>query len=202
MKLNYNKMQKRYTILFLFSIFLMNFLVGCSGDVLSTEYATEQNIQDTKNTTEELTYSQKIPTDINYSLERYNLIRRAYWVNGQREKANTLLCEVEKPLGYIILFAGNATVGRFVVDGKVSSLNSFLSPNFVETIYKDRGEYGGGNVIVNTELADIDGSYGENDFGIFFFTPDGKYVEWTGEYLYSDIPFEVDSPVVSYQETK
>lgn len=37
---------------------------------------------------------------------------------------------------------------------------------------------------------------GENDFGIFFFTPDGKYVEWTGTYLYSDIPFEVDDPVV------
>ena len=46
-------------------------------------------------------------------------------------------------------------------------------------------------------IADVDGSYGENDFGIFFFTPDGKYVEWTGTYLYSDIPFEVDDPVVS-----
>ena len=45
-------------------------------------------------------------------------------------------------------------------------------------------------------IADVDGSYGENDFGIFFFTPDGKYVEWTGTYLYSDIPFEVDDPVV------
>ena len=54
--------------------------------------------------------------------------------------------------------------------------------------------------MINSELADIDGSYGENDNGIFFFTPDGKYVEWTGEYLFSDIPFEVDSPVVSYQE--
>lgn len=30
--------------------------------------------------------NQPTPTDIDYSLERYNLIRRAYWVNGQREK--------------------------------------------------------------------------------------------------------------------
>ena len=64
-----------------------------------------------------LSKNQPTPTDINYSLERYNLIRRAYWVNGQREKANTLVCEIEKPLGYIILFSGNAVVGRFVVDG-------------------------------------------------------------------------------------
>ena len=45
-------------------------------------------------------------------------------------------------------------------------------------------------------VADIDGSYGENDQGIFFFTPDGKYIEWTGTYLYSDIPFEVDTPTI------
>ena len=32
--------------------------------------------------------------------------------------------------------------------------------------------------------------------GIFFFTPDGKYIEWTGIYLYSDIPFEVEDTVV------
>ena len=83
-----------------------------------------------------------------------------------------------------------------MVDGKVSSLNSFLSPNYVE---QEGGGGSPGYYIINTELADVDGSYGENDNGIFFFTPDGKYVEWTGEYLYSDIPFEVDSPVVTYR---
>ena len=77
-----------------------------------------------------LTSGQPTPTDINYSLERYNLIRRSYWVNGQRERANTLVCEVDKPLGYIVLFTeAGGVVGRFIVDGKVSSLNSFLSPD-------------------------------------------------------------------------
>ena len=28
---------------------------------------------------------------------------------------------------------------------------------------------------------------GSNDDGIFFFTTDGKYIEWNGTYLYSDI---------------
>lgn len=149
-----------------------------------------QDIISTTQVANNLQSRQPTPTDIDYSLERYNLIRRAYWVNGQREKANTLICEVDKPLGYIILFTDNgAVVNRFVVDGKVSSLNSYLTP--------DSEKYAAGTRSVNW-LADVDGSYGENDTGIFFFTPDGKYVEWTGTYLYSDIPFEIDNPVVTY----
>lgn len=149
-----------------------------------------QDINNTSQVANGLQSRQPTPTDIDYSLERYNLIRRAYWVNGQREKANTLMCEVDKPLGYIVLFTDNgAIVNKFVVDGKVSSLNSYLTP--------DSEKYEGGNYSVNW-LADVDGSYGENDAGIFFFTPDGKYVEWTGTYLYSDIPFEIADPVVTY----
>lgn len=30
-----------------------------------------------------------------------------------------------------------------------------------------------------------------------FFTPDGKYIEWNGNYLYSDIPFVVESPILN-----
>ena len=92
-----------------------------------------------------------------------------------------------------MLFAGNTVVGNFVVDGKVSSLNSFLTPDSeyyeadTNTSYLNNNEW----------LADVDGSYGSNDNGIFFFTPDGKYLEWSGEYLYSDIPFEVESPILN-----
>lgn len=159
-------------------------LLGC--EVLGAR----QDIANTSQVANDLQSRQPTPTDIDYSLERYNLIRRAYWVNGQREKANTLVCEVDKPLGYIILFTDNgAVVNRFVVDGKVSSLNSYLTPD---------SRYYGFDSPSNTWLADVDGSYGENDAGIFFFTPDGKYIEWTGTYLYSDIPFEIDNPVVTY----
>lgn len=149
-------------------------------------------VKDIINTTtsgNKLQENQPTPTDIDYSLERYNLIRRAYWVNGQREKANTLICEIDKPLGYIVLFTeGGGIVGRFVVDGKVSSLNSFLTPD---------SKYYGYDSYENIWLPDVDGSYGENDSGIFFFTPDGRYIEWTGIYLYSDIPFEVDAPIIT-----
>ena len=167
-------------------------LFGCD----SIPEGTKQDTNNTRTAANELQTNQPTPTDISYSLERYNLIRRAYWVNGQREKANALPCEVEKPLGYIVLFSGNATVGTFVVDGKVTSLNSFLTP---DTYYAFTDAANGP---FEMSLADIDGSYGENDEGIFFFTPDGKYIEWSGEYLYSDIPFTVSSPVVVIGEAE
>lgn len=178
-------------------------LTGCSGETTSTK----EDIESTLNVGNKLAENQPTPTDIDYSLERYNLIRRAYWVNGQREKANTLICEIEKPLGYIALFLDNgACAGKFIVDGKVSSLNSFLTPDS-EYYEKDIDYSSGTNNDANCAdrysnkwLPDIDGSYGENDTGIFFFTPDGKYVEWTGVYLYSDIPFEIEDTVVTYKE--
>lgn len=197
--MNKNKGKKIFAGIALAVIIAIALIIttGCSEGVPIVESGTAEDIRATQSIASELAGAQSTPTDINYSLERYNLIRRAYWVNGQREKANALVCQVEKPLGYIVLFAGNTTVGRFVVDGKVSSLNSFLSPDYIESTERHGGE-GGGNVVLNTQMADIDGSYGQNDDGIFFFTPDGKYVEWTGEYLYSDIPFEVEEPVVRY----
>jgi hypothetical protein len=167
---------------------MVMFFTGCYEDVSGSK----QDVKNTINAANNIQGNQPTPTDISYSLERYNLIRRAYWVNGQREKANALPCEIQKPLGYIILFTdAGGVVGRFVVDGKVSSLNSFLTP--------DSEEY---SASYSEWLADVDGSYGENDAGIFFFTPDGRYIEWTGTYLYSDIPFEVDDPIIKTEENE
>lgn len=135
--------------------------------------------------------NQPTPTDINYSLERFNHIRRAYWVNGQREKAMSLTVPIQRPLGYIVLMTeSGAVVGNFIVDGKVSSLQNYLTP--ISEYY----EANSSTSWRNDWLADTDGTFGDNPEGIFFFTPDGKYLEWTGTYLYSDIPFIVENPVL------
>lgn len=156
-----------------------------------------------------LAQRQPTPTDIDYSLERYNLIRRAYWVNGEREKALSYPCAITNiPMGYVVLFTeGGGVVGRFCVEGKVTSLNSYLTPD--SEVYEGTPSYMRGTTssskvtgtssAVNKWLADVDGSYGMNDTGIFFFTPDGKYVEWSGTYLYSDIPFEINDPTIKYE---
>lgn len=177
-------MKKFVCLMAVMAIVLSVCLTGCGGEL----NGTTADANSTKEVASNLQSNQPTPTDIEYSLERYNLIRRAYWVNGQREKANALPCSIVKPLGYIVLFTENGgAVGSFVVDGKVSSLNSFLTP--------DSEKYSSSYGI--DWLADVDGSYGENDNGIFFFTPDGKYIEWNGTYLYSDIPFEVDDPIIN-----
>lgn len=182
------------SILVVLLVVSMFALTGCDLGNETSEGGSKQDVTNTKIAANTLQANQPTPTDINYSLERYNLIRRAYWVNGQREKANALVCQIEKPLGYIVLFSGNVVVGSFVVDGKVSSLNSFLTPDS-EYYEQEYGREGWSNG--NKWLADVDGSYGQNDSGIFFFTPDGKYIEWSGDYLYSDIPFVVESPVLN-----
>ena len=174
------------------TMLLASVLCFASCDMETPVAGSQQDVNNTINAANNIQHNQPTPTDISYSLERYNLIRRAYWVNGQREKANALPCEVEKPLGYVVLFSGNVVVGNFVVDGKVSSLNSYLTPDSEYYEYSGSSSY-----YRNNWLADVDGSYGANDNGIFFFTPDGKYIEWTGSYLYSDIPFTVDSPVLN-----
>lgn len=178
---------KKTTHIAIIAIIIAMLLVGCGEP--PGRYADKGRTIENANNLQE---RQPTPTDIDYSLERYNLIRRAYWVNGQREKAMSVPCAVAKPLGYIVLFTeSGSVVGSFVVDGKVSSLNSYLTPDSEYYSYGD---------VSNEWLADVDGSYGENDAGIFFFTPDGKYIEWTGIYLYSDIPFVVDDPVVRVGE--
>lgn len=192
---------KKFLSLIIALMLLAGSLVGCGDSTTTTTtYDTRDDIKNTAAVASSLAERQPTPTDIDYSLERYNLIKRAYWVNGQREKANTLPCELEKPLGYIVLFTeSGSVVGSFVVDGKVSSLNSFLTPDS-EWYEQEYWSYGDSYNGANDWLADVDGSYGENDNGIFFFTTDGKYIEWTGTYLYSDIPFIVDEPVLRVGE--
>lgn len=162
-------------------------LPGC------TPTATEQNTLDTKKVTETLLGNQATPTDIEYSLERFNLTKRAYWVNGLYEKANAVPCPVERPIGYIVcMLEGVGPVFQSTVDGKVSSLNSYLSPD--STYYTSSGTV--------SWLADVDGSYGENVEGVFWFTVDGHYMEWPGRYIYSDVPFDLSEPVLKVKEVE
>lgn len=197
---------KRFITMLLVAIMIVTMVGVLSGCVESGSADTRivQQTKDAKNTASNIVQNQPAPTDLSYSLERYNLIRRAYWVNGQREKANALVCEIEKPLGYIVLFSDNGSViGRFVVDGKVSSLGSYLFPSFVDVdrYSNQAGDLSASNYsdsIFTVELPGIDGGYGSNVIGVFFFTVDGRYIEWTGDFLYSDIPFTVDDPILHY----
>ena len=182
-------MKKRILVTLLAAISILTCLSGCEA-LSDANYVEREN---TLAVGRELSENQATPTDIEYSLERYNLIRRAYFVNGMEEKASTLPCPVEKPLGYVVLMLeGVGIVDSYVVDGKITSLNSYLTP---ESEY-----YSSGNRV--EWLPDTDGAYGQNDSGIFFFTADGHYKEWNGHYLYSDTPMHIENPILTVKEAE
>lgn len=103
------------------------------------------------------------------SQEKINLCERAKRINVQ----NMTSC--------IALFTQNGALVAFhPVKGKVTSLNSYLLPG-------DEVVGGGTPGYAVKEAPDIDGAYGKNADGIFFFTADtDSYVEWQGDYYWSD----------------
>ena len=96
---------------------------------------------------------------------------------------------------YVYLVSFGKVLGYYVCDGKPASTRSYLMPE--ETIVDDPyGTMDAGGQVVSTP--DIDGTYGENNIGIRFFTSDGIAVEWAGDgasYLYSDAPMDFGYPV-------
>jgi len=89
---------------------------------------------------------------------------------------------------YVYLVSFGKVLGYYVADGKPASTRSYLTPE-----YKIGGSSYG---YYEESLPDIDGTYGDNNPGIRFFTAEGVAVEWAGDgasYLYSDalLPFDV-----------
>lgn len=128
------------------------------------------------------------------SSERKNVAKRAELFNN------------EEKISYIYLVSYGKVMAFYTVQGKVSSLRSYMTP--VEQIVDRYGTpcaYGQinedchlGTHIVSAP--DIDGTYGENVEGIFFFTTDGAYVEWKGEYMMSDQPLKLATPPALVRE--
>ena len=85
----------------------------------------------------------------------------------------------------------------YTVKGKVSAVNSMLTTT--EQVVDGNGNqcdyestYSHDCFVVSSP--DIDGSYGSNGDAIFFFTTDGVYVEWRGDYMLADQPLKIQTP--------
>jgi hypothetical protein len=119
------------------------------------------------------------------SLERENLKKR-YKMLNDRDK-----------MFYVYLLSHGNFVGYFTAQGKVSSVNSKLTnPEQVFRVPECDWRKGAeGGCYKTTSSPQMDGSYGTNGDGVFFFTTDGKYVEWNGQYLISDYQLPNIQPV-------
>jgi hypothetical protein len=147
----------------------VSLLAACDVSPAAPNPRAHEQAVSTQNQTN-IDSKQPIPV-IAQSLERANLIDRAKFLNNTTFQS----C--------VYLFANNGSLVAFYpVKRKVSSLNSYLQSS-EQLVRADLGEYNGDLVM---EQPDIDGAYGKNDDGIFFFTADtGEYVEWKGDYLYT-----------------
>lgn len=127
---------------------------------------------------------QSPPPALERSLERENLIHRLELLND------------ENKIFYVYLVSYGKVMAEYTAKGKVSSVNSKLTTQ--EQIVEDPWRYQSGGKVV--ESPDLDGSYGTNGDGIFFFTSSGAYVEWSGEYFVSDFPLHLTTPPVLIRE--
>lgn len=99
-------------------------------------------------------------------------------------------------LGYIVLFNGTgAPIKYTTVKGKVTSGNKRLSrPWSYENVWP---EYNDGSTYLLVEAPSDEGTYGSSNPYIYFWTQSGEYVQWSGDYLYSDKPIRLSiAPVV------
>jgi len=158
---------KKIPVILIWLIIVLS-LTGCSYEVPEPETTTyEQTSKANEEAVKNLVKNDDLP-EITRSLERENIKRRIEFIN-QPDR-----------IGYLYILTEN---GQLIMEsqvlGKVSSLNSYLTP--MEDIQwfrdVDLGE-GWGDVPVVTQAPDLDGTYGENANGIFWFTPDGVYQEW------------------------
>ena len=153
------------------------FLAGCGDDIKTGQTALE-DMAVTDKTVKALNISQPLPT-FERSQERENLLRRLKEFNTADKISYIVLLTIDgKPVRYC------------VVKGKVSSTNSLVSNPDQIVRYYDRGSIN----YEKMQSPDLDGSYGNNPQGIFFYTPDGEYVEWPGLYLWSTRPLNFKTP--------
>ena len=134
--------------------------------------------------------------DLQTSSERKNVAKRAELFNS------------EEKISYIYLVSYGKVMSFFTVQGKVSSLRSYMSPTEQLVDYQGRKCDSSWDNTCSSASAytisapDIDGTYGENVEGIFFFTTEGAYVEWKGEYMMSDQPLKLTTQPELVREIK
>lgn len=93
-------------------------------------------------------------------------------------------------IGYVYLVSFGKPFGYYVTKGKISSNGSQRTPSD-DVIWTCDGGHCDHMVVQGPQ---DDGSYGEPDPGVFFFTTDGTKVVTDLDYIHSDQPLAIDVP--------
>ncbi len=179
-------MKTRYVLGIIVLVVMSVLFSGCTSSTqVKEESSHEQEAKITEQNQQNLIASSPAPI-VTKSLERENLIRRINMIND------------ENKVFYVYLISYGKVMAFYTAKGKVSSLNSYLT-NMEQQVYNQdcyKATYSEDHsgCFYTAEAPDLDGSYGHNVEGIFFFTTDGAYVEWSGEYMTSDYPLSLSTP--------
>ena len=185
-------MKPKYLLLLLIIPAVM-VLSGCSGDNATTSSGNqEQNHTETNQQT--LLKNQPPPT-LTWSLERDNIIKRENLWNDPNK------------ISYIYLVSYGKVMAFYTIKGKVSAADSQLTNTdqlttkcvnadgtYADTINGGDCPFGANRVDGSVPSPSEDGSYGTNGSSIYFFTTDGVYVEWQGDYMLVDQPLQLSTP--------
>lgn len=179
---------KRTKIMSLLMVFIIAFAVlsaGCIEEQKPEQKTSAKEAALTETNQARLLTTNPPPT-LDTSLERQNLIDRLELLNNQNK------------IFYVYLVSYGKVMAEYTAQGKISSVNSKLTTQeqVIKTPYYDSYNGAAGNLGLVVESPDLDGSYGTNGDAVFFFTTEGAYVEWSGEYFVSDFPLSLSTPPV------
>jgi len=163
--------------IFIMFIILLAVVFCTASSCTYQETGTEQNERQARNSATMSATVIPVP-QIQYFPERKTI---AKW-------ATTF--DVPEITCYVYLINYGNIIGYYVTNGKPASTQSYLTPSME---YPSRGS----TSTFQNELPDIDGTYGENNPGIRFFTTSGIAVEWAGSgatYLFSTQKLPINVP--------
>jgi hypothetical protein len=126
------------------------------------------------------------------SSERWNVAERAKRFDNPER------------ISYVYLVNYGKVMAFYTAKGKISSLQSYMTPE--QKLVRGDGKtecdnWNEHNCYV-IDAPDVDGTYGDNMKGIFFFTTEGAYVEWVGDYMMSDQPLKLTTQPELIREIK
>lgn len=165
-------------IIYLF-IVLSFVLVGCGQYNKSTAGKEQQRTE--RNQSKLLAVQP--PVQLDWSLEREQINKR------------TKLWNDKNKVSWIYLVNYGRIMAFYSIKGKVSSVNSQITnPEQLIRVYDRRFE--------PLPSPAEDGSYGTNGDAIYFFTTEGTYVEWNGQYMLADKPLKLSQQPLLTREVK
>lgn len=159
-------------------------LTACWGDSSSTTGNAQADGQKQTQTAFQQ-QSSAVPypaSQLRDSLERRNIRERLLRTNNPNKQQYV----------YLMTITGEY-IGYYVIKGKVSSTQSAMTTDQLIQPCSQGGDSGSGNCAAVVSAPGDDGSYGENEKGIFFFTTEGVMVTTDMPYIVSDQPLPVEA---------